>query len=269
MTDPAQPNNSPPPSTPPGSPPPGATPPAAWYPEPHKDYVESKGWKTPADALDSYVNLEKLIGAEKAGRTVVLPKDANDVEGRKAFLAKIGVPDTADAYELPVPAGEGAEFAKTAASWFHENGVPKAAAQAIAQQWNAFVEQQVKADQDAAAAASAEELGKLKGEWGPEFDKRAEYARRFLTAAGWDAEKMQKYEQAFGTATMLKDFYQWGTKIGEPDFATGGSSGGFTPQKAAVQKQIDEVRQKRIANQITEAQFFAEMSVLGPKLDAA
>lgn len=241
---------------------------APWFPDTHKEFVESKGWKAPGDVLDSYANLEKLIGAEKAGRTVVLPKDANDVEGRKAFFAKIGVPDTPDAYELPVPAGEGAEFAKTAAQWFHANGVPKAAAQAIAEQWNGFMEKLVTEEQQKAQVASAQQLDKLKTEWGPEFDKRAEYARRFLKEAGWDDSKVAKYEQAFGTAEMLRDFYQWGSKLGEPDFVTGNPQG-FTPQKAAVQAKINELRQKRIAGQVTDAQFHAEMSVLGPQLEAA
>lgn len=241
---------------------------APWFPDTHKEFVESKGWKAPGDVLDSYANLEKLIGAEKAGRTVVLPKDANDVEGRKAFFAKIGVPDTPDAYELPAPKGDGGEFAKTAAQWFHANGVPKAAAQAIAEQWNGFMEKLVADDQQAAQVQSAQALDKLKGEWGGEFDKRAEFARRFLKEAGWDDSKVAKYEQAFGTAEMLRDFYQWGSKLGEPDFVTGNPQG-FTPQKAAVQAKINELRQKRIAGQVTDAQFHAEMSVLGPQLEAA
>lgn len=241
---------------------------APWFPDTHKDFVESKGWKGAGDVLDSYANLEKLVGAEKAGRTVVLPKDANDVEGRKAFFAKIGVPDTPDAYELPAPKGDGGEFAKTAAQWFHANGVPKAAAQAIAEQWNGFMEKLVADDQAAAQATSAQALDKLKTEWGGEFDKRAEFARRFLKEAGWDDAKVSKYEQAFGTAEMLRDFYQWGSKLGEPDFVTGNPQG-FVPQKAAVQAKVNELRQKRIAGQITEAQFHAEMSVLGPQLSAA
>lgn len=243
---------------------------APWYPEAQKTYVEGKGWKTPADVLTSYTALETLMGADKAGRTVVLPKDANDLEGTKLFRAKLGVPESPDKYELQAPPGQGGgDLVKEASAWFHEAGVPKAAAQAITAKWNAHIEGLIKAAQDKAKGESHAELEKLKGEWGPQFDQNAEYARRFLKAAGWDDAKMAAYEATFGTATMLKDFHEWGTKIGEAGFVAGDHKGGFTPAKAAIQKQIDELRSKRIANAITEKEFHAQMSVLGPQLEAA
>ena len=75
--------------------------PTAWHGDSHKDFVAGKGWKTGDDAITGYQNLEKLIGAEKAGRSVVLPKDENDVEGNKAFRAKLGVPEKVDGYAIP------------------------------------------------------------------------------------------------------------------------------------------------------------------------
>ena len=54
-----------------------------------KTFVESKGFKDPESLVTSYANMEKLLGADRAGRTVVLPKDANDAEGLKAFRAKM------------------------------------------------------------------------------------------------------------------------------------------------------------------------------------
>ena len=100
---------------------------AAWYGDAHKDIVGAKQWQDPDSVIESYVNLEKLFGADKAGRTIVIPKDENDQEGLKAFRAKIGVPEAPEAYEL----GD-TNFAKAASSWFLETGVPKSAAQALA-----------------------------------------------------------------------------------------------------------------------------------------
>ncbi|HQQ71498.1 MAG TPA: hypothetical protein PLL92_14465, partial [Alicycliphilus sp.] len=62
-----------------------------------KSWAESKGFKDPETAVASAWNLEKLIGADRNGRTVVLPKYDKDVEGIKAFRAKLGVPDSPDA----------------------------------------------------------------------------------------------------------------------------------------------------------------------------
>ncbi len=243
---------------------------APWYPDASKAYVEGKGWKSPADVLSSYTALETLMGADKAGRTVVLPKDATDTEGMKLFRAKLGVPESPDKYELPAPPGEGgANLIKEASGWFHEAGIPKSAAQQITAKWNTHIEGLIKAAQDKAKGESHAQLESLKAEWGQSFDKNAEFARRFLKAAGWDDAKMAAYEATFGTAVMLKDFFQWGAKLGEPGFVAGDNQGGFAPAKAQIQQKIDELRSKRIANAITEKEFHAQMSVLGPQLEAA
>jgi len=52
-----------------------------------------------AKAVETHINLEKLLGNEK----VPLPKDADDVEGIAFFNKAIGVPETADGYQLPDP----------------------------------------------------------------------------------------------------------------------------------------------------------------------
>ncbi|MET0659134.1 MAG: hypothetical protein ABW110_13365, partial [Steroidobacteraceae bacterium] len=81
-----------------------------WFPEAHKSLVETKGFKSVEDVFNWGINAEKLIGLDRAGRTVVLPKDEADVEGRKAYYAKIGVPESADKYELPLPEGDDGSF---------------------------------------------------------------------------------------------------------------------------------------------------------------
>lgn len=233
-----------------GGAPGGTTPPAAWFPEVHKGYVEAKGWKGPADALESYINLEKLVGADRAGRTVVLPKDEKDEEGQKAFRTKLGVPETPEAYELPLGGGEDQEtskaFAAAAAKWFHAAGVPKAAAQTFAAQWNAFAKEQFTAEQARLDASATEALSTLQAEWGDKFNERSEFARRFLKASGWDDAKLAKYEQVFGTAEMLKDFWKWGSATGEHSFADGqGSGGGFSMNVAQAREKLETIRRQR------------------------
>lgn len=229
---------------------------AAWFPESHKTLVETKQWKGAGDVIDSYNNLEKLVGADKAGRTVVLPKDEKDAEGIKAFHAKIGVPESPDKYELPKPEGDNGEFSKIAAGWFHANGVPKAAAQGIAKAWNDHIGKIVKDQETAALAASEQQLTELKGTWGAEFEKNSEFAKRFLNASGWDKAKVNLYEQTFGTAQMLKDFHSWGSKTAEPGFA-GGEGGGssFSGSKQAAQAKLDQIRNDRAEGKITDVQW--------------
>jgi len=235
----------------------------SWYGESHKAIVETKGWKSPTDVLDSYSNLEKLMGADKAGRTVILPKDDKDVEGLKAFRSKMGVPDTADGYELPLPEGDNGELAKAAASWMHEAGVPKAQAQQIATKWNAHIANLVKTETEAAQAKATQELDALKTEWGNDAPKNEEIARRGLQAygqqAGLDKADLQSLESAIGTAKMLKLFHALGQSTRESSFAGdengGGGGNGFGISKVAAQQKLDEIRMKRSKGEITDAQW--------------
>lgn len=240
-----------------------------WFGDSHKDYVTNKGFKSPDDALTSLQNMEKLLGHEKAGRTVVMPKDEKDVEGIKAFRAKLGVPESADKYELPVPDGDNGEFAKMAASWLHEVGAPKEMGQKLAGKWNEFVAKSVADSKTALAAEMTKQLDGLKTEWGKDFDTNAEQARRFMKASGWDDARVKLYEETFGTADMLKTFSALGKKLGGAEFVKSDGSGGNSATALAAKKQIDDLRAKRIAGQITEKDFHAQMEKLGPLSEAA
>jgi hypothetical protein len=189
---------------------------------------------------------------------VVLPKDDKDVEGMKAFRTKLGVPESPDKYEIPVPENDSGEFLKVAAGWFHELGIPKAAAQGLAGKWNEYWAKAA-ADIDAQLqAGSAQELDALKMEWGGEFDKKSAFARDFLKASGWSDDKVQQYEKTFGTGAMLKDFYGWGSKIQEPGFAGDPSKGGPGPAtmtKDVAKAKYAEINANRISGAISDREW--------------
>jgi hypothetical protein len=60
-------------------------------------YIQKKGWSAPADIVQGYRNLEKLIGNEK----VPMPKDEQDAEGWERVFTARGRPSTPDAYKMP------------------------------------------------------------------------------------------------------------------------------------------------------------------------
>lgn len=235
-----------------------------------KTWVETKGFKDPEALAMSSMNLEKLLGADRSGRTVVLPKDENDVEGRKAFLAKLGVPDTADGYNLPVPEGGSDEFAKTAADWFHKAGVPPQAARTVAEAWNGYM-QKAMADAEAAATVeSQKQLDAVKGEWGQKFDENSELARRYVKETGLSTEQLAAVEEALGTATFLKTFHKLGTQMGEASFTTGDGQGGggFNAANAQAKQQLHDLRMQRIEGKISQDEFLKRSEELNSKIAA-
>lgn len=246
-----------------------------WYgelpataPPEFKEWLGAKNYSDPAAALNAHFNLEKLMGADKAGRTIMLPKDEKDAEGIKAFRAKLGVPENADDYKLPVPEGGSEDLAKFMQGLFHANAVPLSAAQKITEAWNGHIQKMIEEQDLQARAASEKELAALKGEWGNDFDQNTEFARRFLKSSGLNDEQVAKIEGAIGTTAMLKTFHAWGSKTGEHKVGSEGSGGGDFRDKAALNSQLTELRNKRLAGEVTEQQYLSEAERLGRMIAA-
>lgn len=245
---------------------------APWYgeipadrPQEFREWISNKGFKDPLSALESYHNAEKLLGAP-ADQIIRLPK-ADDAQAWEGVWAKLGRPEKPEGYELPVPEGDDGEFAKLASQWFHAAGVPKAAAQAIAKAANEHAAAQMKTQKEALEREANQQLEALKTEWGAEFDKRAEFAKRGLAAygkkAGLDDNDLGVLEHAIGTAKMIRLFAALGETTAEHDFGGGGEGGvGLTPQ--AAKQKLDEIRQQRIEGKISERDYLKEVERLGP-----
>ena len=62
-----------------------------------REFARNKGWKQPAEMVQGYRNLEKLIGGEK----VPLPKGEADTEGWERVYKALGRPATPEEYQLP------------------------------------------------------------------------------------------------------------------------------------------------------------------------
>jgi len=209
--------------------------PASWthaLPEDLREWAQTKGWRDPLAAVESNYHLEKLIGLSKAGRTLVVPfEDAPPAEVR-AFRARLGVPDTPEGYQLPVPPGAPAEFARTASTWLHEAGVPAKAAAQLAARWNEHAATAHAQAEQHYAAESAAQLRAIQAEWGSDYERNLEVARRaalhFLPAADAAAREQQlgKLERALGAAAFLRFMHGVGSGLGEHAMVSSGSPGG-------------------------------------------
>ena len=202
-------------------------------------YVQNKGWDKPTQVLESYRNLEKLMGADRAGNTVILPKpDASPDEIGK-FFDRLGRPADAAGYKIEVPQGGDPEFAKTAGSWFHELGLSQKQGEALAAKWNEYAtglqtnaqtqsQQQIKDDEFA-----------LKQEWGAAFQQNLTTAQAAARGLGMDEATINKLEASLGYKGTMDLFHQIGSKIGESEFVSGDKTEKFgaalTPGQAQAQ----------------------------------
>jgi hypothetical protein len=223
----------------------------AWY-ETIEDqstvtWAKSRGYKLddPADvarhALTGHYNAEKLIGLDRAGRTLVIPKEDATPQELEAFASKLGRPAASKDYKFPeaLAALKDDPMAAAFADAAHKAGyndkqfaaaLEFTATQAQAQQAAQEQQREIKAQADVAS---------LRTEWGGEFELRTEAARRAVRELGLSAEEAGSIEQTLGVRKSAELFFKIGKGLLE-DTAEGlkGGSGakfGLSPTEAKAE----------------------------------
>ena len=154
-------------------------------------------------AMESYGNLEKLLGHEK----VPIPKDINDVEGWSRLSKALGVPDKAEGYGLAdatIPkdlAQMGLTMNKNEfAEVMHAHKVPPGAVKGI---WEVYQQKAIGAYQTA-VQQQKEQLTKtvntLRGKWGDAYETNVELGQMVINKFSADQE-MNDYI----TSSLSKD----------------------------------------------------------------
>lgn len=197
-------------------------------------YVQTKQFKAPADVVTSYRNLEKLQGVP-AEQLLRLPKD-DTPEAWKPIWARLGAGETPDAYKLPVAEGDKGEFAKQAAAWFHELGVPVKTAARLAEKWNAHVAESSKQQTTEYQTKLDAEAQALKAKWGAAADQNTALAKKAAMTFGLDSATIDKLETVMGYGKVMELFHTIGSKLGEASFEVGDGKTNFshamTPEQA-------------------------------------
>lgn len=203
-------------------------------PENLSGLVQTKGWKDPAAAVESYANLEKLVGTDR----LAIPKDDADHANWDKVYNRLGRPDRPEGYGLKAPEGADPAFAKAASEVMHKAGLSAKQAQALAGWWGEQQAAALKGFTDQRAKAAETDMAALKAEWGQTYDAEIEGARRAARAYGLDEAKLTKIEDALGTAELLRLFAKIGKAQGEHAPADGAGSGGFGMTPAAAKAEI-------------------------------
>lgn len=205
-------------------------------------FVQNKGFKGPADTVSAYRNLEKLMGAP-AERLIKLPEGDDPAQWRGVY-ERLGAGKTVEDYKLPVPQGDNGEFAKTAANWFHEAGVPVKTAQKLAENWNKHVADLTTAQGKAQAEKDAAEATVLRGEYGPKYDEMTQRVDRAAATFGMSTDELLALKATLGPAKAMKFMDRIGSKLGVDDTLIGAEKGaGFgASSPEAARSRIAELR---------------------------
>lgn len=188
-------------------------------------------------ALLGHFNAEKLIGLDRAGRTVALPKDDAPADEWNQFYGKLGRPADAKGYKVPDALKDdpvAAAFLDVAHKAGYSQRQLDPVFEFIGQQTEAL---QAQAEQQREVKAQAD-VSALRQEWGGEFELRSEAARRAVRELGLSTEQAQAIEAALGVKQSAELFFKIGKGLledrpeGMGGHAGGGAKFGLTPAEA-------------------------------------
>ncbi|MFK0377838.1 hypothetical protein [Pandoraea sp. NPDC090278] len=172
-------------------------------------------------------------------------KDAGEaVKALRDVEAKYTIPESADAYQLPVPNGQDGAFAKQAAGWFHKAGIPVEQAKALTAEWNSAQAAQVAAHQQKVQ----QEMTALKSEWGGQYETNLELGRRTMRAFGINPESIDKISGQLGDVETIRVFQRIGQGLSEgtlnPGSSGGSEAGSVDPDAARAARMFPSMQAK-------------------------
>lgn len=229
---------------------------SAWYDSianaDTKTWVQSKGFQNAEAVADSAFNLEKLIGHDRAGRTLVIPKDDATPQEIQAFNAKLGVPEKPEGYTtLKMPENADPKLLSTIQGWMHKAGVTPKSAEALTAEFLSFSQAQHAQQETTLIANSDKAFAEATTAWGKEADANLALGKQFTAQLlppevtldnGTKVSRQDFLEKIFNTTgatrAMLEMFAKAGKGMGEHIMRTNGQPGSVDQSPGAAQQKI-------------------------------
>ena len=202
-----------------------------------KGYVQNKGFKDPSMVVESYRNLEKLIGVKE--KLVQVPDDLGSKD-MDAVWNKLGRPEKPDGYGFK---SEDAEFDKWTKDTFHKAGLTANQAKAVTDAWNENVKNMSAAESAKLLAENNAKIEGLKKDWGNAYEQNLNMAKQAAKQFGLDDKMVDSMEKSIGFSETMRFLNSIGAKVGEANYVSsnGGSQNGIlTPSQA--QSRINELK---------------------------
>ena len=205
-------------------------------------FVQNKGWTSPADVIKSYQGAEKLIGRDP--NTLLVVPRADDPEGFRAVMQKLGLPESPDKYEFAKPDGltPDAGYEAWARNTFHELGLLPDQVKNLTAKHNEYVKAQLTQQAQDAQLRVQTEKSELVREWGAGHERMINAAKTAANALGFTGDVIDAIEAKVGYKGTMKLFAALGQKLGEDGFVGGKSNGAggglgnqLTPAEAKAQ----------------------------------
>lgn len=154
--------------------------------EDNRAHVSSlKDFKDINGLVKSYANAKKMVGGD---RLPVIPGEESTPEEIQSFREAMGIPHKASGYGIERPKDVDEETFGAYMDAFHKSNASPALVSELMQMRSSEMEAATEAAQAAEDAAIQAEHSALQQEWGFDFDKNVDLARRGAMTLGIDVE---------------------------------------------------------------------------------
>lgn len=207
-------------------------------------YVQTKGWKAAPDIYKSYRGVETLIGRDPS--TLLAIPRADDPAGQRAVFARLGMPESADKYDIVAPEGANDAYKSWVKETFHKAGLTAAQAKALSTANTEYVKTQADEAVKAYERAVQTDKATLLSEWRGGYERQMNAAQTAVKALGFTADMIDAMEETQGYAATMKFFAAIGQKLGEDSFVSGTdkSGGGFGAQSTPAEAKVEWEKMK-------------------------
>jgi len=210
-------------------------------PQSYREEKSLQNFNNMEDLLKSYLHAQKLVGADK----IPVPnKHATDDDWKEVFK-RLGAPEKPEDYKYNIDQldqTQVAEFNKTA----HQLGLLPKQAEGLIKFYNELSNNQASSLEQRAADAQLKTETDLKKEFGPQYSKRLDQAKRL--AVGTLGEEflentiLQDGSRLGDNINIIKAFSNLADKLSEDEIIKGDTSGYMTDKE--IEKEINELTQE-------------------------
>ena len=210
-------------------------------PQSYREEKSLQNFNNMEDLLKSYLHAQKLVGADK----IPVPnKHATDDDWKEVFK-RLGAPEKPEDYKYNIDQLDQtqiAEFNKTA----HQLGLLPKQAEGLIKFYNELSNNQASSLEQRAEDAQLKTETDLKKEFGPQYSKRLDQAKRL--AVGTLGEEflentiLQDGSRLGDNINIIKAFSNLADKLSEDEIIKGDTSGYMTAKE--IEKEINELTQE-------------------------
>ena len=204
----------------------------------------SKRFTSPQALAKSYVSLERQLSNSNK---VAVPNENSTEEEWNAFYTKAGRPEKPEEYGLTAPEGVAKQVwneqeVKDFSGLAHKLGLSKKSANALVSWQAERLSKAYEAQSQMADQAKTQAVDSLKKEWGGDFDKNVDLAKKAAQTFGGD--ELLSHPLSNDPA-FIKAMARAGAAISEDKLAGGRGSGPAASDPSSVREEIGQIMSDR------------------------